>query len=235
MASRIAVAPRDPELWAQTARDGTASITASRNGFERIQIHSRYRPTEEARRAVAALPATATCVVHGLGGAFIPRAYLAEYRESCVVVTERAASTVRTVFEEVDLVTELHSGRLRVATNREELATTLESVHLPAVRDGIHVTELTSWVSRKPHRDHFLALHDAITATLHSIAAEMATMRHFGRPWLSHTVENSLRVRWESVPSGIEQYRRKRRGAATRVLAAGPSLDYWFLEHPLSD
>ncbi|MDA3951439.1 MAG: hypothetical protein PF508_19685, partial [Spirochaeta sp.] len=231
-ADRITSAPADPEILGQSARDGTVSIVAMQNGRRQLQIHSRYRPTEEARRTVAALPPTATLIVHGLGAAFIPREYLSRHRSSSVIVTERSHATVRAILEVVDLTAELNSGRLRITTTPAELTAAIEAVHLPMIRDGIQSVELTSWVSRDTNRDHFTVLHGMIPAVLQRIAEEVATMRHFGRPWLAHTVENTFCISWDTIPERIEKFRRETDRRPARVLAAGPGLDGWFSDPP---
>jgi hypothetical protein len=115
-----------------------------------------------------------------------------------------------------------------VATTPHELSVAIEAVHLPMIRDGVHSSELASWVSRDGNRDRFSALHEVIPTVLKRIAEEVATMRHFGRPWLAHTVENTFRIPWNTVPRRIEEFRRAAHRLPARVLAAGPGLDAWF-------
>ena len=170
-----------------------------------------------------------------MGAAFIPREFLSQHRTGSVIVTERSYATVRTILKEIDLAAECGSGRLRVATTPEELIAAIESVHLPMIRDGVQSVELTPWVSRDANRDHFAALHETIPATLRGIAEEIATMRHFGRPWLAHTVENTFRISWNAVPRRIDEFRRKTDHLPARVLAAGPGLDAWFAAPPPAD
>lgn len=232
VAERIAAAGADPEIIGQPARDGSASIVARHSGGTPVQLHSRYRPADEARRAATDLPAVATCIVHGMGAAFIPRAYLARHRSSCVIVTERSHATVHAILREIDLAAEFQSGRLRVAVAPDELVAAIEAVHLPMIRDGVHSFELASWVSRDGNRDRFATLHEVIPTVLKRIAEDVATMQQFGRPWLAHTVENTFRISWETVSRRIDEFRRTTHRLPARVLAAGPGLDAWFAAPP---
>ncbi|MFP4211365.1 MAG: 6-hydroxymethylpterin diphosphokinase MptE-like protein [Alkalispirochaeta sp.] len=225
-ARAIMSTPPDPRIVPASTRDGTMGVAAQRRGAQQpVQLHSRYRPVAEADRAVTSIGSAATLVVFGAGGMFVPRRYLDRYRDASVIVAEPDRSTLRSVLEAIDLSATIAGRRLRFATTPEEIVTTIRSVHIPVVNDGIRTYELRPWTEWEPQRAAFLVMRHALTRGIHSIAEEHATMRRFGRPWLAHALENSFSIPWETVPTEITRLRERFAGRRVTVVAAGPSLD----------
>ncbi len=224
-ATTIGSARPNPDLVPQTAGDGSPSVTAGAEKGRTLQLHSRYRPREEARRIVDSLEEAATLVVFGMGGAFVPREYLGRHRHAVVVVAETDISTLRAVLQITDVTAELESGRLRLAADSEDLVTQVTQVHQPLLRDHLITFNLTPWTDRDSCREQFSTLYRHLKRCLNHIAGEYHTMRHYGRPWFFHTLQNSLRLRWDTLPGHIAASREELLSRPVRIMAAGPSLD----------
>jgi len=225
-ARAVASASPDPRITVQPGRDRAPGILASRDAENPpVQLHSRYRPDAEAVRMATAIGPAATLVVFGAGGLFLPRYYLERYETASVLVAEPDISTLRAIFETLDLTPMIASRRVRFVTTPEELGTSLQAIHLPALHDGIRTWELRPWCEWEPQRTAFAAMREALSRGIASIAAELATMRRFGRPWLAHAVANSFHTPWETVPQEIARLRADVTGRHVIVAAAGPGLD----------
>ncbi len=226
VAERVASARRNDAIFPQTARDGSPSLaTTGNSAAQPLQIHSRYRPVDEARRAIDAIGASATLVVLGMGAMFVPREYLRRFPSATVIVAEQGYPTVRTVLEEIDLAASFGTDRLYIATDEETLQRLITTHHQPAIRDGLSVYELRPWADRPEQAPHFQSLRNVVSRTMREIAGEHAAIRRYSRAWFTHTVENTLRVNLQKAEEAVSRTAEVVRSRPNRILAAGPSLD----------
>ncbi len=233
LGSKVKAAQPVEGIVTQLTRDGTTSIVVKESGDRTVQLHSRYRPLEEAERTVDTLVSAATLVVMGMGGMFVPRQYLKRYSHSSVLAVERDASTVRALLEILDLSDLFKTGRLRIADDENTLFSQLTSLHQPAIQDGIVTYTLRAWTERKRNHHIFGEYHRQLQENLRHIAGEYRTMSHYGRSWFIHTLKNTLQINWSDVVPSVEAVGHIMRSAPTRIVAAGPSLDVAF--HRISE
>ena len=191
---------------------------------DRPWLHSAYHPEREADRRVHTVPTAATLVCHGLGAGWIPRAYLREHRRSTVIVVEPSIAALRESLGVVDFHEPLESSRLVLVRDAQELRETLLRVHHPSIADGVARYALPGRGADPACTQIFHECASVISETLQEIAAELATLRRFGRSWLTHTVINSRRLASTSLAEGLN--------ALPQILAdieavgaAGPGLD----------
>lgn len=223
-AAAIEGATGTPETVLRAGRSGETSATIRGAAGREIWLHSRYAPGREADRVVADLGSAATCVCFGFGAGWVARSYLNRYRHAAVLVFEPDLSSIRAVLStEPSWAEDLARGRLQFADTAELMAQRLARMHHPPLRDGVVVHTLPG---RERHPVSGATIADArnhLTGALREIAAEHATIRRFGVPWLTHTVANA----------GTMTYDRQSRAAAVVagirgrvfVVGAGPSLD----------
>ncbi|SIQ78387.1 Protein of unknown function DUF115 [Alkalispirochaeta americana] len=222
------------ELATLTTRDGHRSfrLTDSDGGKA---LHSRYAPMREAEKIADSLntragnSAPATLILLGLGGGFLAHAGIQRLSGTTILVVERSPQVLRRILQEVDLSREILTGRLFFALDPAEAATTLEMIHVPAIRDGLQTIPLQAWTDHPRNRDHFRACLAAIQKKLQALAQDTLTIGTFSRRWLSHTLHNSYRFHSSSrgTSSSWERLRRSTAGEQLVVLAAGPSLEPW--------
>ena len=229
IAEEVSATPPDPRIIPIEGKDGTPSIAARETATSScIQLHSRYVPLREAERLVAAFDRVASLVHLGCGGLHVPQVFLRSHRHGVVLVVEPAPGVIRSVLSHIDVVAHIESGRLRFALDESHIADELQRLHQPMIRDGIRFTDTAPWIDWEPQRSRFVQLRQRLDRVTREIAADHASVAAFGRRWLAHTVENSLRIDWSTVPSIIDRFRRRIAGADIRVYGAGPSLDRFF-------
>ena len=222
-----ALAVRQPAL-ADSVRLGASGSEARLPG--RAQWHGRpgtpiprsnrvvsllVRPAPESGRFAEPFRGTGCVVVSGLGAGYHVSALLEHAGVSCVVVIEKDAAVLRSLFEHVPLQELLRDPRLCLAAGVDMVRGAILASWQPAVMGGLRSMPLRPWCDQE--RVFFDAADAETSAAIEAVRADYGVQSHFGKRWFANIILNladAARVP-ASLPSGGEAI----------VTAAGPSLE----------
>ncbi len=217
LADSLRRAPADPRLVFQTARDGR-EIPAVRSPGAAIPLHSRYDPRREGRKLAESLRGCGCGVVFGLGGGFHVEAMLDDHSLQVLLVVEKDASILRSLFEHIDFSRLLADPRVMLVCGSQAIPTALASAWKPALAGGMKAAPLRAWCDQEP--EFFRSAADLLHSAVESVRADYSVQSHFGKRWLVNILHNLPLLRPAPTPRPA--------GSASRsaaVTGAGPSLD----------
>jgi hypothetical protein len=214
LADWIRRAAPDPRFVFLTARNGSI-VPAIRSGGGTVPFHSLYDPRKESARFAESFGDAGCVVVSGLGGGFHVSALLERVGVSAVVVVEKDAGILRSLFAHVPLVQLLRDRRLSLSAGVGMIREAILASWQPAVMGGLRSAPLRAW--REEEHEFFDAADAEIQAAIDAVRDDFSVQSHFGKRWFSNIVVN---LRGAGEPHGALP-----RGDDAVVTAAGPSLD----------
>jgi 6-hydroxymethylpterin diphosphokinase MptE-like len=221
LADSLRRTPADPRLAFETARDGT-EIPAVRSSGAALPLHSRYDPLLEGRKLAESLRGCGCGVVFGLGGGFHVEAMLDDHSLQVLLVVEKDASVLRSLFEHLDFSRLLADPRVTLVCGPQAIPTALASAWKPALAGGMKAAPLRAWCDQEP--EFFRSATDLLHSAVESVRADYSVQSHFGKRWLVNILRNLplLRPAPAPWPAGSASQSASRSAAVT---GAGPSLD----------
>ena len=223
LALELEAVPEADALTTEPSRAGQPTLAAPDAAGQRIYLHSRYRPLEEAQQLVAA-HATAgrvAFVCFGLGLGHHLRVLFDEVsKESLIWVFEPDARVVRAWLESADWRDLLNSRRVTVMTRLDKARCfDLWLANNTALSLGFAPLEHPPSVRRNP--EYFEAARALVADYLSFGQTTMNTLLINGR----RTAENLARnAAWYAAAPGIGRLKDAYRGRTAIIVSAGPSL-----------
>lgn len=214
LADSIRRALPDPRLVFQAARNGLV-VPGLRSSDGTVTFHSLYDPRQESGRFAESFRDAGCVVVSGLGAGYHVAALLARAEVGSVVVIEKDAAVLRSLFEHVPLEDLLRDPRLCLAAGVGMVRSAILASWQPAVMGGLRSAPLRPWCDREPQ--FFDAADIETKAAIDAVRADYGVQSHFGKRWFANIILNLAHAAPEppSLPRSEEAI----------VTAAGPSLE----------
>lgn len=213
LAGAIRAAPPDPRIVYLSSRNGV-TIPAVRSGSGTVPLHSLYDPRQESRRLVDAEPGAGFLAVCGLGGGFHVDALLEDPRTLGLLVIEKDAGILRSLFARLPYGRLLGDPRVSLTVGLAGIRPAILSGWKPALMGGMRMLPLRSWCGVE--KEHFEAAASEVRTSIEAVRADYSVQSHFGKRWFANILANLPSVRGTPAP---------RPAAAAVVTAAGPSLE----------
>jgi hypothetical protein len=214
LASSIQATAPDPRLVRLQARDGMI-VPGVRSSTGTVPLHSLYDPRQESARLAESLRGAGCLVVCGLGAGYHVSALLDDPGVRVLMVVEKDAAVLRSLFEQFPLARLLRDDRVILMAGLEQIRPTVLSSWQPAVMGGMRTVPLRPWCEQE--RSFFDAAAAEIQAAIEAVRGDYSVQSHFGKRWLTNILLNLHRLEKPSRPLP--------HGASAAVTAAGPSLE----------
>ncbi|HUJ75741.1 MAG TPA: hypothetical protein VL359_12815, partial [bacterium] len=199
-----ALAARDPRLAeivlsarpsggfsSERARTGHLVPLVHREGSG-VYLHSRYDPVREAARRTVEWEGAGFLVAIGLGGGFHIDAMLHSRGVGLVVVVEKDASVLRTLFSLLPLEALLESPRVILANGPSDAGQKVLQFWHPALAGSLSAATLGPWCALE--RTFCQAASDAVRKAVETVRADYSVQAHFGKRWFLNMVRNLPRA-----------------------------------------
>jgi len=214
LAASVLAATPDPRFVSLSARNGMI-VPGVRSAAGTVPLHSVYDPRQESTRLAESLRGAGFLVVCGMGGGFHIAALLEDPGVHAVIVIEKDAAVLRSLFAQVPLARLLGDPRVVLAAGQGAIRETVLSGWQPALMGGMRTVPLRPWCDQEPA--FFDAAFVEVQAAVEAVRGDYSVQSHFGKRWHANIVMNLARA--EAAPHAI------RPRATAAVTAAGPSLE----------
>lgn len=214
LAALVLAAAPDPRLVSLSARNGM-TVTGVRSAAGTVPLHSLYDPRQESSRLAESVRGAGCLVVCGLGAGFHIASLLEDTGVHAVIVIEKNAAVLRSLFGQVPLARLLGDPRVVLAAGLEGIREAILAAWQPALMGGMRTMSLRPWCEQEPA--FFDAAVNEVQAAVEAVRADYGVQSHFGKRWLANILVNLARAD-ALLPA-------PRRGEAAAVTAAGPSLE----------
>ena len=204
----------DPRIVAMAARSGTV-VPGVRSAAGMVPLHSLYDPRQEALRLAASVQGAGFLVVNGLGAGLHAEALLQNPDVQGLVIIERSAGVLRSLFAMASFVPLLDDPRVTICAGLASIRENLLAAWQPAVMGGMRTVLLRPWCELE--KDFFDAAAAEVQRAIELVRRDYSVQSHFGKRWASNILWNLARV--ETAPRGNVRI------ASAAVTAAGPSLE----------
>ena len=214
LAAAVRAAATDPRLVALLARSG-AIVPGVRSAAGTLPLHSLYDPLQESARLAESLRGAGLVIICGLGAGFHIASLLEDPGVYAVIVIEKNAAVLRSLFGLVHYARLLGDPRVALVAGQEAIRTTVLARWQPALMGGMRTIPLRTWCDQEP--SFFDAAAREVQAVVDEVRGDYSVQSHFGKRWLTNILMNLGRV--QPVPAPVLH------GSRAAVTAAGPSLE----------
>ncbi|MGO9410222.1 MAG: 6-hydroxymethylpterin diphosphokinase MptE-like protein [Spirochaetia bacterium] len=193
-------------------------------------FHSLVDPAREAERLTKSLGETGYLVCLGLGGGYVPAAFLRQPSACAVLIVEKDVSTLKSLFANLPLSPVLSDSRVLLRAGAAELRSALLSSYVPAICGNLASLPVRPWCEAE-HR-FFDKAAEELRLAAEEAQADYGVQALFGKRWFTNMLLNLPSMarasgegalvalaRGERAPSAWPQAR------VAHVTAAGPSLE----------
>jgi hypothetical protein len=154
-------------------------------------------------------------VICGLGAGYHVSALLEDPAVRAVIIVEKDAAVLRSLFEQAPLARLLEDSRVIVTAGLEAIRAAVLASWQPALMGGMRTVPLRPWCDQE--QSFFDAAAAEIQAAIEEVRSDYSVQSHFGKRWLTNILMNLPRL---EAPSPAVPH-----GASAAVTAAGPSLE----------
>ncbi len=214
LADSIRRAEPDPRFVFPTARNGLI-VPGIRSGGGTVSFHSLYDPRRESVRFAESFRGAGCIIVSGLGAGYHISAMLQFTGATVVVVVEKNAGVLKSLFEHVPLSDLLRDPRLLVVAGVEMIRDAILSSWHPAVTGGLRSAPLRTWCDQE--REFFDAADAETQSAIEAVREDFSVQSHFGKRWFANIIMN--------LAGAAKPPRAFPHGDDAIVTAAGPSLE----------
>jgi hypothetical protein len=218
LSSRIEKSAPNTTLGFRLAKNG-AAVPVVRDSSGDQPLHSLVDPQKEAERLAQSLGECGYLICLGLGGGYLPTAFL-QRRSSCgVLIVEKDTSTLKVLLANPALSTVLRDRRVQLTVGVEEIRGALLRSYLPSICGALRSFPLRPWC--RAERRFFDKAAEELSLALQEARADFDVQAHFGKRWFANMLANLPTADGLPVQFGLAALQKR----CAHVTAAGPSLE----------
>ncbi len=210
----------------QASADPTISIVLARSGHSvpcqlvegrRVLYHSTYDPVAEGQRQAEAYKPRGFLLFLGLGAGYHIRPFLESEAVSQILIVEKDAGVLRSIFEQIDLSPLLADPRsvLLVDQPPAQVNHYLLEHYLPVIDGDLQTVFLRPRLDIE--NDYFRQVLESVKQTIPAVSNDYAVQTRFGKRWFANTLLN--------LPAAQRSCMALNPTQEALVVGAGPSLE----------
>jgi hypothetical protein len=219
LCSRIEKSTPNPTLGFRLAKNG-AAVPVIRDSSGDQPLHSLVDPQKEAERLAQSLGECGYLICLGLGGGYLPAAFLRRRTACGVLIVEKDTSTLKVLLANPALSTMLQDLRVHLTAGIEEIRGSLVRSYLPSICGTLRSFPLRPWC--RAEQKFFEKAAEELSLALQEARADFDIQAHFGKRWFANIIANLPTADGLPVQFGLAGLQ----GRCAHVTAAGPSLEH---------